>query len=307
MKWFFPSWSGDFRLEKIDPKATYRDAPSVDVDTSCVLRIIEPTPGEVTLLERFLVVATKEGWTKTERVEVTKPSRDAMMRQDIVLAAPMELVGRRLLKFVRPKKATITALRFEDGKVITAQGTDDHAIEKVAEAITKADDAPPEKKPKAAASVSRPTPCCPVCEPGSIAPAREVLLSFLDPQQHQDWAEHRAIVVTGGLSGHRYLLMHRNSPGAAANTKMCFDLDDEATIHFHDNSVPPEEEVLAAKLVLEHAEDWLRNEATHFGGARGMRHRFRNPFGDYRDGMESASFTENFARGALQVMESLKK
>ena len=33
-------------------------------------------------------------------------------------------------------------------------------------------------------------------------------------------------------------------------------------LHFHDNSVPPEEEVLAAKLILEHREPWLRNEAT---------------------------------------------
>lgn len=305
MKWFFPSWSGDFRLEKIDPKATYRDAPPGDLEKSCVLRVIDPTAAEVTLLERFLVVATKGGWTKTKRIETEKAS-DGLLRQDIVLAVPFELAGKRLLKLVKPKKATLTALRFEGGKVITAQGTDDHAIEKVTEAIAKAAASPAGEKPVVAASVSRPTPCCPVCEPGSIAPAREVLLSFLDPQQHQDWAAHRAFVVVGGMSGHRYLLMHRHSTAAAANTKICLDLDDEAVIHFHDNSVPPEEEVLAAKLVLEHAEPWLRNEATHFGGKR-KRHVFQNPFGDRLDGTESAAFTRDVGRGAAAMIEALKK
>jgi hypothetical protein len=98
--------------------------------------------------------------------------------------------------------------------------------------------------------------------------------------------------VTGGLTGHRYILAHRQSEIAAYNTKMCFDLDDGQILHFHDNSVPPEEEVLAAKLILEHREPWLRNEATTFGA----RVKFKNPFGDLGDGTESTMLVSEIGR-----------
>lgn len=279
MKWYFPSFSGDFRLERLDPERTYRDAPD-DPDKACNLHIIDPTAGEREVLRRFLEAVSKSGWTKVTSVETTK--RDGVEVQDILLKVPLHEAGKRLVRFVRPKKSTLTALSFKDGRVITTEGTDEHAIKKIADKIEK-------EGAKAAASVSRPTPCCPNCEPGSIEPAREVLLSFLTPEQHRDWSEHRAITVTGHLSGHRYLLMHRHSPGAIRNTRIAYDLDDRGTMHFHDVSLPPEEEVLAAKLILEHAEPWLRNEATCLYAA--PTDVFKNPFGDSMDGTESASFS----------------
>jgi hypothetical protein len=149
------------------------------------------------------------------------------------------------------------------------------------------------ERPAKAASVRRPTPCCPVCEVGSVAPASEVLLAFLSDEEHETWARDRAIVVTGGLTGHRYVLAHRRSVVAACITKMCFDLDDGRILHFHDNSVPPEEEVLAAKLILEHREPWLRNEATLLGGGDMQ---FKNPFGDLSDGTESTFLVSAIGR-----------
>lgn len=140
--------------------------------------------------------------------------------------------------------------------------------------------------PKAAVTVRRATPCCPQCTPGAVGPASEVLLAFLDERQHRDWAERRAIVVRGGLTGHRYLLAHRSTELAARMGRICFDMEDQLVIHFHDRSVPPEEEVLAAKLILEHREPWLRNEATTFGAFH-----FKNPFGDGGDGVWDASLT----------------
>jgi hypothetical protein len=115
------------------------------------------------------------------------------------------------------------------------------------------------------------------------------LLTFLNEEEHEDWAKERAIVVTGGLSGHRYLLAHRHSKTAAKIGRVCYDLDDRCVVHFHDNSVPPEEEVLGAKLILEHREPWLRNEATHFGRTNV---RFKNPFGDFYDGVADAMMTQ---------------
>lgn len=152
---------------------------------------------------------------------------------------------------------------------------------------------------KAAATVKRPTPCCPRCIHGSVGPAREVLLAFLDEHEHETWAQDRTLVVEGGLSGHRYLLAHRHTPTARRIGRVCFDLDDEAVVHFHDWTVPPEEEILAAKLILEHREPWLRNEATMFQGGTD---RFKNPFGDINDGVPDSDFVHDLGRGIDKLL-----
>jgi hypothetical protein len=144
-----------------------------------------------------------------------------------------------------------------------------------------------EKEDKKAATVKRPTTCCPDQIPGEIGPATEVLLAFCTPEQREQWQRERRLVARGGITGHRYLLAHRHTKTAQKNTKICYDLDDDGILHFHDWRVPPEEEILAAKLILEHREPWLRNEATCL---RAGVH-FKNPFGDCGDGTHDASFT----------------
>ena len=115
------------------------------------------------------------------------------------------------------------------------------------------------------------------------------------------------MIVTGHLTGHRYLLAHRHSEKAARLGKICYDIDDHGVLHFHDNSVPPEEEILAAKLILEHREPWLRNEAACLGnddGSDGFDFVFKNPFGDGSDGVPDSVFTGeigNFLRGFLMT------
>lgn len=290
MKWYYPSYAGDFRLEPLDPAATYRDA-SADKGDACVLKVLSPTAGEIALLEKFLAFASKRGWTSVRVIRAT----GIPPTQDIVLATSLATAGTRLLKFLRPKDSTLTAVSFQDGRVVTTSGTSDTDVAKIAKEL--------EKEPKAAVSVSRPTPCCPDCKPGAIGPASEVLLAFLTPEQHTDWAEHRAFRARGQLSGHDYLVMHRHHPLAVASGRHVYDLTDDARMDFHDVSLPPEEEALSAKLVLEHAEPWLRNRATclHSRGSGVLaldsrhpllrRHVFGNPFGDVYDGMESAAFT----------------
>ncbi len=90
---------------------------------------------------------------------------------------------------------------------------------------------------------------------------------------------------------------------------MCFDLDDRFVVHFHDWRVPPEEEVLAAKLILEHREDWLRNEATCLllQGSERAKMVFKNPFGDGLDGTADASFSYKFGVLAQGVMQGLRQ
>ncbi len=266
--WYVPSWNGDFRL-----------TPGDDEETSKLL-VMAPTPHEMKLLAAFMTVARKKKWTKEKLA-----ADDAIDTQTIVLDAPLTKVGPALIKITKPADRTLTAVSFKDGKLEVAETS---AIETV---VAKAD---PESK---AVSVARPTPCCPACVPGSVEPANDVLLSFLNDQEHADWSKHRAILVTGGRSGHRYLLAHRHSRTAVLNGKICYDVEDHCVLHFHDWTVPPEEEVLAAKLILEHREAWLRNEATVMQqDSKGAWHdfgimRYKNPFGDASDGRADAALT----------------
>jgi hypothetical protein len=270
VKVYLPSWNGDFRLE-------------ADGNGETRLVVHDPTPHEQKIVAEFLRKVEAKGWVAKAGIPVSIAQGG---RSEVAIAAPLARAAKILIKLTRPKKQTLTAVSFSDGKLSVIEGADDAAVEKIADVVEKAAATENPEKPAKAASVKRPTPCCPECEVGSVAPASEVLLSFLNEEEHESWSRQRAIVVTGGLTGHRYVLAHRRSAIAAYNTKMCFDLDDGQILHFHDNGVPPEEEVLAAKLILEHREPWLRNEATLLGGDN---MKFKNPFGDLGDGTETAA------------------
>jgi hypothetical protein len=271
--WYVPSWNGDFRLVPGDEEGTSK------------LLVMAPTPYEMKLLAAFMAAARKKKWTKEKLVE-----DDVIDTRTIVLGAPLTKVGPALVKISKPADRTLTAVSFKDGQLEVAETG---AIETV---IAKAEGDTESK----AVSVARPTPCCPSCVPGSVELASDVLLSFLSEQEHADWAKHRSIMVTGGRSGHRYLLSHRHSRTAVLNKKICYDVDDHCVLHFHDWTVPPEEEVLAAKLILEHREAWLRNEATVLQqDSKGAWHdlgimRYKNPFGDESDGRADAALTATF-------------
>jgi hypothetical protein len=268
--WYIPSWNGDFRLIAGDDKNTSK------------LLVMQPTPHEKQLLAGFMKQARKKGWT-----DEAFAADDIIDTRTIDLKASLTKTGPALVKVVKPKDRTLTAVSFKNGKLEVAEN------DGLSTLVAKAENDEDAK----AVSVSRPTPCCPRCEPGAIPPARDVLLAFLNESEHDDWAEHRAIMVTGGLSGHRYLLAHRNSPTAGRLGKICYDMDERFVLHFHATDLPPEEEILAAKLILEHREPWLRNEATvvqqrsdgtwvDLGFMR-----YKNPFGDITDGRIDASIT----------------
>lgn len=261
MRWFIPSWNGDFRLEADSGAAK--------------LKFVEPTSNERAILGRFLKIARKKKWTDAEDRALDVDGGFIRLSVPVAKAAPV------LVKLLKPKKQTLTAVEFKDGKLKVADGTGETLTELAAEPDAKR-----------AVSVARPTPCCPACVDGAVAPASEVLQAFLSPAEHTDWAKRRAIVVTGGLSGHRYMLAHRHSTLARRLHWICYDLEDQEPLHFFDWSVPPEEEILASKLILEHREHWLRNEATAFAHSPV----YKNPFGDLSDGRPDAHFLESVGR-----------
>ncbi len=248
---------------------------------------MKPTQDEIATVNEMGKSFGAMGWLKDPWATVEK--KRFARAQRITIHAPLEKVGPMATAIMRPGQQVLTAVRFKGGEVETVSGKAPEALQALAD---KAAAAPPEKPAEAAVTVKRPTPSCPQCIPGAIEPATETLLAFLNEEEHESWARDRCIMVQGGLSGHQYLLSHRHSPFAARAGRMCFDLDDRFVVHFHDWRVPPEEEVLAAKLILEHREDWLRNEATCFaaGSAKMV---FKNPFGDISDGTRDAGFSHN--------------
>lgn len=302
MRWFIPSWHGDLRLEPFG--------------SDTILTIERPTPHERQVLGAMIVVFREEGWVSkhdADRLTKIAGGRRFWGKPTIRLEAPFEIVGPRTAKMFRPGNAVLTAVRFSDGKIVTSSGNVAELEALVREPTDKpetyresaAEGAPkpkPAPKKEAIATVPRPTPSCPDCIPGSVDPARECLLAFLTEEQHREWARERSITVEGQLTGARYRIGHRHSLFAQANGRICRDLDEQLTVHFHATFLPPEEEVLAAKLILEHREPWLRNEATMLGARTGALV-FKNPFGGYTDGVPDAMFTAGFGAGLMGVLE----
>jgi hypothetical protein len=288
MKFYLPSWNGDMRLvSNKDPEG-------------CTLTLVKPTPQELLAVGAFLRIAEKKSWWKGTAPAEGQPYEGKDM--EIPLNAFISKASDALIRIVRPKDRTLNAIKFSDGHMEVVEGATVESLKVVEDAVERAKKTETKEKEAAAASVKRPTPSCPQCQPGAIAPASEVLLSFLSPEQHEQWARERAILVEGQLSGHRYILAHRHSKLARQVGRICFDTDDQRVVHFHDWSVPPEEEILAGKLILENAEPWLRNEATMYQGGSGL---FKNPFGDGGDGTESAAFAEGFGRGLAGDLSDL--
>lgn len=292
VKWFMPTWHGDLRVEQVDPNTS-------------LLVLHKPTPAERAAAEKIVAQCKERGWCNAD-IDLGK--RKVSYR----IGASMAEVGPIVSRILRPGDAVLTAVVFKDGHVETSSKTEGPTLEQLTEKALApyrdpAKDPEPEapaKEPAALATVKRPTPCCPNCEPGSIGPATEALLAFLTPEQHEQWARERIIEIVGGQTGFRYRLAHRHTLVAQRQSRICWDLDNDVLVHFHDWSVPPEEEVLAAKLILEHREPWLRNEATMLGAPC---HRFKNPFGDGLDGVESAMLTQQVATFVGGFVGGLRK
>lgn len=296
--WYFPSWNGDFRLEAHDD------------ETKTTLTIIEPTEQELRVLGVIEDLSVELGYHDGKKPFWT-PGGDK--RQATVLSTDILTAGKLLLPKLKRTRAVLTAVKSSDGDIITVRETEKKSgqLDKALKALLKRKDdrdlltqdsaTDPKEEPKAlakseetkpakeepkAVTVARPTPCCPNCQPGSMSPATEVLFDFLTPEERDRWADDHSVVAEGNLSGHHYLLMHRHSRRAQKIGWICFDLNEGTHLHFYDWAVPPEEEVLAAKLILEHHEDWLRNEATclHRSPIK-----FKNPFGNLQDGVEESA------------------
>lgn len=299
MRWFFPSWNGDVRIEA--------DEQRPDLTRMTVIR---PTANERRILTALGKLIEARGWkSEKESASFGFWKDDGPSGQTWEIEVPFLVLGPWMTRFLKPGVATLTAVRIGED-VAVHDGTRDDLGDwvrsvlatpvELADALEKQVGKKKSKKTgtntgtntsssSAATTVGRPTPCCPDAIQGALEPATEVLLAFLTEEQKEQWLRERRILAVGSHTGHRYLLCHRHGETARRLTKVAYDLEDHDVLHFHDWRVPPEEEVLAAKLILEHREPWLRNEATCLGDHDMV---FPNPFGSYNDGIPDADFTD---------------
>jgi hypothetical protein len=292
--WFFPCWSGDFRLE-------------ADTADTCILTVEDPTAADYEILNEVLGIARVKGWIN--------PSLGIQPKGVSVLplTASMREVAPYIAKEIHPEGDVWTILRHADGKVTLDEGLP--AVDKVEQAVDV--DAAPVDKPVdtaavlagnawayyescekcsapeavactdlrskagkdllkahkgrvqnlpaaivapsvvAAATVKTPRQGCPAptaCE----RRASEVLRTFSTASQARSWARDGRMRVIGGVSGKSYDLFHRD---VAAKRGMSTVLAEVRTGHevcVWDDRVPPEEEALAIKMAIEHRESWLR-------------------------------------------------
>lgn len=228
-------------------------------DGASVLSAVNPTPGEKLLLARFIATAQGKGWL----------GDPGDLDQPITIGAPLDVTGPALFG---AGQGTLTVFTSNQGTL---------------SAVIPGDTVLPPTNTTHAVTVRRPTPCCP--EPRGPAEIRadKVLRTFLTPAQRATWDSDGYVLTKGNLTGHTYRIAHRGTPIARAQGRICADLTNRATLHFHDAGYPPAEEVLSAFLWLQHHEPALRNHSTCLSDR--FTHVFDNPYGHpYNDGVPEA-------------------
>lgn len=267
MRFFIPSFNGDVRFEPRE-------------GGGCTLVTADLTHLERQVIAKWAKDALKCAWiTPEQAAALAEPALTALK---LDLDAPLgdaAYAMARLLSF--KAQGVLTAFSFANGEIKATELVEPSKLprwarkalaleakkqEQKANPIeVKADPSPydppkPEPEPVAAVTVKRPSLSCPEClgKPERDRMACDVLWEFLSPEQRKEWKKDRSVTAFGGLTGHAYRLHPRDSPKAAAYGRVAFDLDDRVILHNFTRDVPPEEELLGVKLILEHREDWLR-------------------------------------------------
>lgn len=274
--WYIPSSSGDFRLElPSDDKA--------DPSKTCLLTVEDPTPAKMLKLGNFLAKCRQRHWID-KAIGV-----GASGRTEISIRAPMAKAGPLLAGETMPTRGVLTAVRSQDGTLLAvADETEPEKIEKAA-ADPKAD---------VVATTKRPTSCCPNPIEGPLKRSSKVLREFCTPAQWTSWVRDGYLLCHGHLTGHLYRICHRHHPIAIEEGKITRDLTNNLILHCYDWSIPPAEEVLGIKMILENREPWLRTPSTMVGPPV-----FPEPSGlGVRAGTWDASFFHKIADGVGKVL-----
>lgn len=240
--WFFPCWSGDFRLEAI-------------ADEKCRLTVEDPTPADRRLLTPFVVKLRREGVLSNN--DIIRPKG----RTKIDIDASMGKLGPRLAHALNGEAETWTVIRHANGRMsleslaLVTVGPEAEPTQEAQDAVFR-EEPESNQKPVAAATVRRPARGCPAPTPCERR-ASEVLRTFCTRRQWQQWQRQGRLTAIGNATGKAYHVHHRNT---AARLGLGHSLTEVGTGHevcVWDDRVPPEEEALSIKLAVEHRERWM--------------------------------------------------
>lgn len=276
---FFPTWCGDFRLERLES----------DDEGTCTLTVVDPTAADLDKLGHFLEKARKKGWL-SQLAGVAEKGETVLAIGASIVDAGRVLLGRR--GRVTEKDGLLTVVRMTNGEVIAVH---DYPDEAAAAESEEAEDA---------ATVKRPTLCCPNCTPGPDERASEALRAFCTRRQWESWQRRGSLLCRGNLSGHTYRVAHRHSPIAITQGKCAWDVVDDHVVHCHCSDLPPAEEVLAIKATLEHREHWVRNPSGYFGSGPSYANPFMRPNEQGLDGVVDTRVTSVLG-GQLMALEAM--
>lgn len=256
LTWLIPSFYGDVRLETIDKTTTRLIAEKVTV-------------AEKKALEKLQKAARKQGWI----------DKDATVVADYaVLRAPVDKVAGVLSRALKPGRKLVSAVQFSDGAIreVTTRNYDDEngaedlpqarviSLEDAKAAKKKADAKPEVVEPEIvkATTVAAPVRGCPAPDfPPAELRARQVLMTFLNPEQREDFLRYNRFITVGATTGHRYMITSRHARDELAEYQRSFyDLDERWPYCVHDWDVPAPEEMLGLHILcsLPGYEQYLR-------------------------------------------------
>lgn len=220
--WFFPVWSGDFRLER-------------QGEDECLLTVEDPTDADRTRLYPFLAAARQKGWMPDEDVAIATTGETKL-----AVRAPLSVAGPVLAGVAHGKAETWTAVRFAKGTMLF-------------------DGAPaPAPDAEAAVTVTPPKKGCPA-PTAAERRSSQVLTAFSTERQMGMWSEHGWMPVIGNASGRAYRLYHRDEAAKRGIPRLLVRASDGEPVCVWDDRVPPAEEALSIKFAVEHREAWLLN------------------------------------------------
>ena len=182
-----------------------------------LLRVTKATAHEKKLLAEFQKTALKNDWIGKEV---------SLLSKKTTLHAPIHEIADALSKQLKPNRTLISAVKISGGM-----------IEEISKLPVAAD----------AVTVARPISGCPATDfdPAELQ-ARDVLRTFLDPNQLTDFERYNKFVAVGADTGHRYMITSRQARDQIALYQRSFyDLDERRALCAHDWVVPPAEEMLA--------------------------------------------------------------
>lgn len=241
--WLVPSYFGDIRVIEDGPKA-------------CKVLVEQAAPKERDALASLQIHAEKKGW-------LTK-GHDLTTRTLTPLSAPTQTVANYIARQLKPGKKLVSAVMFANGRIEEVTGrTFDAGPSEPTQTDKSAKDSSTSKtstaskssdsKPKAATTVAKPIKGCP---PPNFSPARlramEVLMTFLTPEQQEDFLRYNRFISVGATTGHRYMITSRHAVDDLGRfTRSLFDLDEQVPLCVHDWEVPPEEELHMLNILVQ--------------------------------------------------------